>query len=96
MMGLAFIKHLRLELCHVFAYLWLWVSEKVTVMVLVGQRGFWDVSLTLGPGTVSDHSNGLEHWEGVGAVTHQSHPQWKRHWQIDLRLLTFLSLTDNG
>lgn len=47
MMGLAFIKHLRLELCHVFAYLWLWVSEKVTVMVLVGQRGFWDVSLTL-------------------------------------------------
>lgn len=37
--------------------------EKVTVMVLVGQRSFWDVSLTLRPGTISGHSNGLEHWE---------------------------------
>lgn len=61
-MGLAYIKHLRALSCLCLS-LALGECEKVTVMVLVGQRSFWDVSLTLRPGTISGHSNGLEHWE---------------------------------
>lgn len=62
--GLDCIKHLLLKLCHNSAYLWLCVSvcvcEKVTVMVLQQRSGFWDASLTLSPGSISDHFNGLE------------------------------------
>ena len=64
------IKHLKLELCHISAYLWLCVCVcvcvgEVMVMVLLGRCDLWEASFyARGPGSISDHFNGQEHQGG--------------------------------
>lgn len=65
-------------LSHLCLSLALGVCEKVMVMVLLGQSGFWDASLTLRPKSISDHFNALEHG-GLLALpaSHKFSPAWR-------------------
>lgn len=88
-------------LSHLCLSLALGVCEKVMVMVLLGQSGFWDASLTLRPGSISDLFNGLEHG---GLLPTASLPQNQHRLVFNTHLgtrtsrytYTFLSPTDNG
>lgn len=82
-------------LSHLCLSLALGVCEKVMVMVLLGQSGFWDASLTLRPKSISDHFNAEEHGGAASpcqpptnsAPPGVKHPPCNPHQQIRLHLL---------
>lgn len=79
-------------LSHLCLSLALCVWWEVMVMVLLGRSGFWDASLTLRPGSISDHFNGQECKGCYPTPPNQDllvyhRPPWAQCQQIHLHLL---------